>query len=211
MRPQRHPDIHSEKALSIEDVSFVVLDLETTGVRPADDEILAIGAVRMRGTRILIGQTFYRLVAPERARWDATVAVHRLRPQDVAHALTVRDVWPLFQEFCEGSVLVGYRVRLDRAFLKRVALRGDAWARAHIWIDVHKLSMWLERGRFRWPWQREEVALEELAQRYGLPLLQRHHALADALLTAQIFQRLLLAARERRVRRLADLCRVAEV
>ncbi len=205
------PDILSNRDLPVEETPFVVLDLETTGLKPSQDEILAVGAVRMHGPRILVGQTFYRLISPQRHRWDTTVSVHRLRPQDVAHAPPASEVLAAFWEYCQDCVLAGYRVGLDRGFLAHSSPMRDAWIHQHLWIDIHRLAVWMERRRSRWPWRRKSVSLEMLAQRYHLPVLQRHHALADAYLAAQILQRQLFAARQHGIRSLIELYEVAGV
>ena len=205
------PDMSKALTTSVEAIPFAVLDLETTGLSPARDEILAVGAVHMHGSRILVGRTFYRLISPQQRRWDETVQVHRLRPADVLHAPPASQVLSALWQFCHGRVIAGYRIDLDRRFLVRLSPQGDAWQREHLWLDVHRLAVWLERERSRWPWRQPTVTLETLAQRYGLTILQRHHALGDAFLTAQILQRQLLAARGHGLHSLGDLLRVAGV
>jgi len=193
---------------------FIVLDLETTGLDVAADEILAVGAVVMMGSRILVGQTFYRLVRPQRASWSDTVLVHHILPADVAGAPPLEEVLPSFQAFCSGDILVGHSLELDRAFLMRAAEERDQKLVASAWIDVERVARWLARqgrGLPRRGKRKEAVTLSALASQYGIKPLQRHHALADALTTAQIWQRQLAALWRHGVREVRDLIRVGEV
>lgn len=200
-----------DRTIPLDETLFAVLDLETTGLDPERDEILAVGVVRMDGPRILVGRTFYRLISPRKRRWDATVQVHRLRPADVLHAPPAPQVLTALWEFCKGCVMAGYRVSLDREFLVRLSPHGEKWQHDHRWVDIHHMAVWLERRRSRWPWHQQTITLETLAQRYALSVLQRHHALADAFLTAQILQRQLMIARQHGIHTLQDLLRVAGV
>lgn len=194
----------SDPGRPLAEVPFVALDTETTGVREGADEILEVGAVRMVGGRVLVGQTFHRLVRPSRPAWGPTVPIHRIRPADVAAASPIEAVLPELAEFCRDSVIVGYKVGFDRAFLKRAGFPVD---RFH-WVDVARVEGWLEAQAAGGPPAADPVPvcdLETLARRYGVELLRPHSAPADALATAQVWQRQLPRLEGLGVRTLGDL------
>ena len=172
-------------------IRYTVLDAEMTGLDPERDELLAIGAVRMVGPRIVLGETFYRLIKPAKARWSTSVPIHGIRPDDVADAPPVCEVMSQFLVFCAGTVLVGHGVEIDRLFLHRAAERIGARLPPARWIDTGRVARWLvtrhgtfaeaaaDRGRF---------SLDDLVAAYDIVPPARHHALADAYVTAQVWQ-----------------------
>ncbi len=195
--------VPSDLGRPLDEVGFVVLDTETTGVQEGVDEILEVGAVRMVGCRVLVGQTFHRLVRPRRDGWGPTVPIHRIRPADVAAASPIEAVLPELEEFCRDSVIVGHKVGFDRAFLKRA---GFAVKRFR-WVDTGRVEGWLEAQAAGPPPADPVVVwdLESLVRRYGVRLLMPHSALADALATAQVWQRQLARLEGLGVRTLGDL------
>jgi len=86
----------------IENASYVVLDTELTGLNPKKDSVVSIGAVRMAGSKIDLGQTFYRLVKPDTEFTPSSVIVHEITPSDVRqkpgigqHLLSLRIFWAI--------------------------------------------------------------------------------------------------------------------
>lgn len=186
------------------EAGFVVLDVETTGVQGDTDEILEIGAIKMVGSRILVGQTFHRLVRPRQKSWGRTVPVHRIRPADVLTAPPVETVIPELVGFCRGHVIVGYRVEFDRAFLRRAGFPVDEF----VWVAVDRVERWLSGHANGQPVGIELLGvddLERLARRYRVELLRPHNALADALATAGIWQRQLYRLQAFGVKTVGDL------
>jgi DNA polymerase-3 subunit epsilon len=100
------------------------------------------------------------------------------------------EVLPEFTQFCSGSSLVGYTVRLDRAFLTRGESEASQTLANSPWLDVRQVARWLAAQPL--PPAKEPPASDNLgvlAAYYGIPVPQKHHALADAFITAQIWQR----------------------
>jgi DNA polymerase-3 subunit epsilon len=190
------------------EVRYTVLDAEMTGLDFEHDELIAVGAVRMLGPRIVLSETFYRLIRPAKSRWGASVPVHGIRPDDVATAPPAGEVLPAFFAFCTGTVLVGHGVDVDRLFLRRAAERAGVPFPQALWIDTGRVARWLltrhgtfleaaaDRGRF---------SLEDLLAAYDIAPPARHHALADAFVTAQIWQRQLYELAAEGVRTVRDL------
>ncbi|MCX2727614.1 3'-5' exonuclease [Thermomicrobium sp. 4228-Ro] len=190
------------------ELPYTVLDAEMTGLDPAYDELLALGAVRMVGPRIVLGETFYRLIRPEREHWGQSVVIHGIRPVDVAAAPPIHEVLPEFVRFCAGTILVGHGVEVDRRFLEGAASRlGLSWPKT-LWIDTGRVARWLtthhgalpeagaDRGRF---------CLEDLLAAYEIEPPARHHALADAYVTALVWQRQLTELFAEGIHTLRDL------
>jgi DNA polymerase-3 subunit epsilon len=193
----------------LEDYSFIVLDLETTGLKPQTAEILAVGAIRMQGARILVGQTFYHLVRAEALAWPETVSLHQILPDDVSAAPPLPVVLQDFIHFCADATLVGYGLNLDRAFL---ASGGAEALAGHLWLDVRQAARWLATHPTSAAQPLPDTDdLSRLAHHYDIPIPLKHHALADAFVTAQIWQRQLVQLQALGYSQLAQLAQVAEV
>jgi DNA polymerase-3 subunit epsilon len=189
-----HPSRGAEK-LPLEEIPFVVLDTELTGLKARKDSIVSIGAVKMRGTTILLGETFYRVARPRTALTATSVIVHEITPTETSEAPGIDTLLPEFLEFCGEAVIVGHVVSIDIQFLNREMKELYAKALQNPSVDTCRLHRWIR--------EKEEncdafhggisecVDLFSLATQYGIPVQQAHHALGDAYITAQLFQRLL--------------------
>lgn len=168
----------------LDEIAYTVFDTETTGLQPADgDEIIAIGAVRVVNGRLLRQETFDRLVDPRRSVPLASQRIHGLTPDVLRGQPTIDEVLPAFARFAEDTVLVGHNVSFDLAFLRlkeahtRVAFTQPV-------LDTLLLSALLHPDH-------DDHTMEAIAARLGVDVTGRHSALGDALLTAQLFTRML--------------------
>ena len=197
----------------IAEADFVVIDTELTGLKPRIDSVISVGAVHMTGTRIELGQSFYRVVKPRGEVSGTSVVIHGITPTE-AHASPSFDVLlPEFLAFCEGRIIVGYCVNIDMVFLNgEIRQLGRRGLRNPV-IDTLKLYTWIRRK------QRdacafddgcgENMGLTELGDKFGISTTHMHNALSDAYITAQLFQQLLALASGYGIRRVEDLLIVA--
>lgn len=196
------------------DMEFVVFDTELTGLRAKKDSIVSIGAVKMRGGKILLGETFYRVVEPRTALTAKSVVIHEITPAEAAASPGMEVLLPEFLEFCGDAVMVGHVVSIDLQFLNNEmrllygrTLRNQA-------ADTYKLYRWIsEREDNRCAYHGgspERVDLFTLAKRYNIAVQGAHNALGDAFITAQLFQRLLAELPRWNITTRAGLLRIGE-
>lgn len=188
-----------DQGRDISDYDFVVFDTELTGLDRKEDEIIAIGAVRIKNLRIITGETFHTYIRPTSLEPRDSTLVHRITPQQLQPAPTMDTILRSFVNFCGSSLLVGHYVDLDIAFINRETrriLHGtlknpclDTMRMAHIYT-----TMCWEQYYDRYNLQ-VSYNLADLAKTYGLPEFGRHDALQDAMQTAYLF--LFLAKRMR--------------
>lgn len=165
------------------DVTFCVVDLETTG-GAADDSITEIGAVKVRGGEVL-GE-FQTLVNPH-THIPALIAVLTgITDQMVADAPSLPGVLPAFLEFASGCVIVAHNARFDTGFLMRACERhGYPWPRPQV-LDTVALA--------RQILLRDEVPnckLATLARHFRATTTPTHRALDDARATVDVLHGLL--------------------
>jgi DNA polymerase-3 subunit epsilon len=200
----------------IENVRYVVIDSELTGLDKKNDAVIALSAIRMHGARILIGETFYRLVNPERDLQRESIVVHRIRPSDLTDQPTIDIVLREFADFIGEDVVVGHFIQIDWAFVNRDMqnrlgrqLHNYTFdtCRTHQWVDYQHRTM---DGSYAYGMAQDvDCNLFSLAQQFDIRVQDAHHALYDAFLTAHIWQRYLVTLKSFGVRRLGDLLSIA--
>lgn len=171
------------------ELTCTVFDTETTGLQPSEgDEIVCIGAVRIVNGRLLREDRYEQFVDPRRPLSLDSMRITGISPEMLAGQPTIERALPAFHRFCEDTVLVGHNAAFDLRFLQ--LKEGKAGVRfTHPVLDTLLLCAALQpRG--------VALELEAIAERLGVPVIGRHTALGDAIMTGEIFLRLvpLLAA-----------------
>lgn len=162
-------------------LAYTVLDTETTGLDPrGGDAIVSVGAVRVDRARVREDDVLDRLVDPGRPIPAVATSVHGITDAMVAGRSTLPTVLRDLSRFAEQTVLVGHDIAFDLAFLRPAERAAGVTLPTRV-LDVLLLSAVLH------PADSEHHSLETLAQRYDVPVLGRHTALGDALLTAEVF------------------------
>jgi len=180
-----------DQSRPIEEYEFVAFDTELTGLDERRDEIVSIGAVRIRNLRIIAGDTFHVYIKPERPLPKDSTLVHRITPQDLVNAPPLAEVLPRFIEYCDKALLVGYYTALDTAFMNRFTKRVLGDTMRNPCIDTLRLArVHLELcglPRRHRPEDGLSYSLAGLSELYDLPPFIPHDALQDALQTAYLF------------------------
>lgn len=179
------------------EVTFCVLDLETTGGSPADCEITEIGAVKYKGGD-LIG-TFQTLVDPGLAIPPTITLLTGITQAMVVDAPQIATVLPSLLEFIGDAVIVGQNVRFDLSFLNAAAVRLGYGKLPNKSCDTASLARRLIRQEVR------NLRLQSLAAHFRSPTTPNHRALEDARATAHVFHALLERAGSLGVTNLDDL------
>ncbi|MGH9000488.1 MAG: exonuclease domain-containing protein [Acidimicrobiia bacterium] len=184
-------------ATPLSEVTFAVVDLETTGTSPASDRIIEVGAARFRGG-VCIG-TFSTLVNPARPVPPPVVALTGITPAMVAPAPGIGAVLGPLVDFVGDAVLVGHNLRFDTAFLD-AALAANGHPRlGGPRVDTLAMARRLVAD------ETTSLRLASLALLFRTPTAPSHRALDDALATAEIFHRLVERAASLGVTHLDDL------
>lgn len=190
----------------LREVTFVVVDLETTGQAPAADAITEIGAVKVRGGEVL-GE-FQTLVNPGRAIPPLITVLTGISTAMVVQAPRIAEVLPSFLEFAgfaPGTVLVAHNARFDLAFLTAAARElGHGWPGPQV-VDTLALA--------RKAFTREDVPnhrLSTLARAVGSATTPDHRALTDARATVDVLHSTLERLAPLGLTHLEDLRTVAD-
>ena len=179
------------------DVTFCVLDLETTGGSPRDCAITEIGAVKHRGGDLL--GSFQTLVDPGLAIPPSITFLTGITQAMVVDAPTIHSAYPAFVEFIGDAVVVGHNVRFDLSFLGAAARQLGYPPLSPDFVDTAALARRLVRDEVR------NLRLRTLAAHFRSPIAPNHRALDDAMATAHVFHALLERTGNMGVTNLDDL------
>jgi DNA polymerase-3 subunit epsilon len=173
---------------------WVALDCETTGLNTKSDDIISIGAVRIRGNRVMTSERLELLVRPDKKKFSAeSVRVHRLREQDVAQGVNIDDAMMQLMRFIGSRPLVGYYLEFDVAMINRVLFPILGMGLPQKKIEVsglyydYKYSQLPTHARQN---QGIDLRFDSLMRDLDLPLWPAHDALNDAVMAALAFVKL---------------------
>ena len=180
--------------------AFCVVDLETTGLDPRRDAIVAWSAVPVDGGRVVLAGAREGLARPPGAVPAESIRIHGLRELDLAGAPPPEDAADALLEAMTGRVLVAHAAWVERAFLGRLLRTRGARLRGPV-LDTSVLGrLWLAERDGQAP---ATLSLGALATALGLPIHRPHRAAGDALTTGQAFIALASLLGDETVRSLA--------
>ncbi len=166
------------------DLAYTVFDTETTGLNPSQgDEIIQIGATRIVNGKLLRQESFEQLVNPHRSIPPASIPIHGITPDMVEGQPDILEVLPAFHAFAQDTVLVAHNAAFDMRFLqlkeKTTGLSFDQPV-----LDTLLLSALIHPSQ-------DSHRLEAIAERFNVTVIGRHTAMGDAMVTAEVFLKLI--------------------
>lgn len=186
--------------LSLDEARLILVDVESTGLNPAHDHLLAIGAIPLAARHILAGEGFERILAADASGPRDTILIHGITPTAVATGEPPPEVLLDFLEYAGKYPLVAYHAGFDEAMLGRALRKHLGIKLPNPWLDL----AWIAPALFpelRLHFQPLDVWLE----RFHLQAHTRHRALADCLVTGEFLLILLDQARKKGLKTVQDL------
>ncbi len=166
----------------------VVFDCETTGLDPKKDEIISIGAVKIKENRILTDEAMHLFVRQEKQICHESITIHQIRHCDLEDAIPIEEAIEKFLYFIGGRTLAGYYLEFDVAMINKytkpimgITLPNRQEEVSAIYYDK-KIST-IPQGNI-------DLRFEAIIDDLSLPKLQAHDALNDAVMTAMIYLKL---------------------
>jgi len=179
-------------------VPLVALDLETTGMNPESNGIVSIGLVPFTLKRIHCPGSCYWILRPRRQLSEASIAIHRITHEDLLRAPDFSEIVGDLLDALAGRIAVVHYRGLERPFLRRIVGERLGDRLEFPLIDTMEIESRIYRGwkasapmRFLaglFGRQAKSIRLAQSRDRYNLPLYGAHHALTDALASAELFQ-----------------------
>ena len=167
----------------------VSIDCETTGLDVKTDQILSVGAIRVKGDSILTSERLDFLVKPTAPVSERTILIHHIRPIDIEHAVPIEEAMRRVLDFVGSRPLIGYYLEFDAGMLNK-------YIRPLIGIPLPNRKIELSRLYYDWrapqlpPGSNIDLRFETIREHLDLPNRAAHDAFNDALLTAMMYLRL---------------------
>jgi DNA polymerase III subunit epsilon len=163
--------------------SLLAVDLEMTGLHPERDQVIALGAVPIEGGRIQVGGAYYSLAHPNPGASTDAVTIHGILPHDLDDAPPLDEAVKPLIELLRGRTPVVHAGWVERSFLGPLLRRhGSRLSRTMIDTRILWRLLSVEQGRH----DPGPQSLGSIAEAVGVPAEHPHHALSDALTTAQV-------------------------
>jgi len=167
---------------------YVSLDCETTGLNPKKDEILSIGAVLIKDNKILMRKTFNIFLKPSKNINPESIKVHLLREIDLQNAIEPEDAIYQLLDFIGSRPIVGYYIEFDMAIISKytkqligIKLPNESIEVSGIYYDIRKSTA--NYGFI-------DLKFDTIMNFLDIPVLGKHDALNDAIMTSMIFLKL---------------------
>ena len=173
---------------------YVVFDIETTGLSSVKNEIIEIGAVKIKNSTII--DRFSKFVKPKNSIPREITQLTSITDEMVKDADSIEIVLDSFMEFVGNAAVVAHNAKFDTGFI-RESLRRKGAVFSNCIVDTLSLSRWLIPNL-------KKYKLNNLTDYFNIKLENHHRAVDDAEATAEIFLRLISLLKEKGVNTLSD-------
>ncbi|RVU30261.1 MULTISPECIES: 3'-5' exonuclease [Neptunomonas] len=166
----------------------VSLDCETTGLDVKNADIISIGAVRVKGNKVLTSERLDIKLKPPKTLTGESIKVHKIRAQDLADGIELEEALNQVLDFVGNRPILGYYVNYDIRMLDKFirprygfGLPSKAIELSHVYHDIIK---WRSVGG------NIDLRFDTISKHLDIPMLERHTALGDAITVALMYVRL---------------------
>ncbi len=167
----------------------VVFDTETTGLNPKKDDILSIGAVKIKNNKIITSQTFELFVKYEKEINHESIKIHKIRPVDLVDAIDIDKAIELFLDFIGDLPLVGYYLEFDVAMINKYVKPKLGYKLKNKQIEVSEI--YYDREIKFIPQGNIDLRFDTILKKCEVPNMGAHNAVNDAIMTAMIYLKLI--------------------
>lgn len=166
----------------------VVFDTETTGLNTKKDAVLSIGAVKIRGDKILTSQSFEIFLKPSYKISVESIKIHHIRPCDLEQACEPLEGVKKFLEFIGNRPLVGYYLEFDVAMINRMI---KPWLGINLPNPQTDISgLFFDKKIALIPQGNIDLRFDTILKSLNIPRMGQHNALNDAIMTAMVYIKL---------------------
>lgn len=173
----------------LRDVSMISIDLETTGLDPDRDSIVSMGSIAMDLERIHCRSARHWIFKPERSLSSRSVTIHAITHSDVSASPSLESRFQDILDILAGEVVVAHFAPIERRFLEEAARAIYGYPLFFPIIDTMELERRHYQQGLRGLFSKvDSLRLDACRSRLNLPRYKAHHALTDALATAELLQ-----------------------
>ncbi|MEM6724328.1 MAG: 3'-5' exonuclease [Bacteroidota bacterium] len=188
----------------IRELTFTILDTETTGLNPKKDRILSIAAVKVKNFEIQTDNRLLCYVTQEDYQPDQSVEVHGILNKHLQKGITEKAMLHQLLPYLGSDVIVGHHIGFDIAILNKACKRHLGGMLLNRKLDTLQLAKKCDPASFYYD-HHQAGHLDELCKKYKIALGKRHTAEGDTYITALLFLKLLGRLEKKGKLKLSDL------
>ncbi len=178
----------------LSEVEFVAIDFETTGLDPEENDIITIGLVPFNLKRIYLRSSRHWKVRPKQKLDEESVIIHGITHSELIDAPDLSDILDEILPCLSGKIVVVHYRRIEREFLDKALRERIGEGIEFPVLDTMQIEEAIQKKLTSSLWDKikgkkpESLRLAQSRRRYGLPDYTPHHALTDAIATAELLQ-----------------------
>ena len=199
LAPDKNPVVENGKGQNLEDATFCVFDLETTGFSAVTEKITEIGIMKLKNGEVI--DEFSCFVNPEKHIPERVTEVTNITDEMVKDAETIDKVFPKVLEFIKGSILVAHNAGFDTGFFKQIS-KNLGYEYDYTSIDTLSLAKDLFPDY-------KKYKLGKIAENLGIKVEVAHRALDDVDTTVKVFKVMLDMLKKRGAKKVEDIDKVS--
>ena len=167
---------------------YIVFDTETTGLDPKEDEILSIGAVKIKDNKILTSQTFEIYIKNSKKINSKSIEIHGIRACDLHNATDAQKAIKEFLYFIGSRPLIGYYLEFDVAMINKYIKPMLGITLPNKMIEVSEI--YFDKQISLIPQGNIDLRFDTILKNYDIPNMGVHNAVNDSIMTAMIYLKL---------------------
>lgn len=167
---------------------YVVYDCETTGLDPKKDDIISIGAVKIKGNKILTDEAIHIYIKQKEDISHTSITIHQIRNCDLVGAILLEDAIEQFLNYIGNRTLVGYYLEFDVAMINKYIKPMFGITLPNKQEEVS--ALYYDKKIARIPQGNIDLRFDSILEDLALPNLQAHDALNDAVMVAMMYIKL---------------------
>ena len=199
LAPDKNPVVENGKGQNLEDATFCVFDLETTGFSAVTEKITEIGIMKLKNGEVI--DEFSCFVNPEKHIPERVTEVTNITDEMVKDAETIDKVFPKVLEFIKDSILVAHNAGFDTGFFKQIS-KNLGYEYDYTSIDTLSLAKDLFPDY-------KKYKLGKIAENLGIKVEVAHRALDDVDTTVKVFKVMLDMLKKRGAKKVEDIDKVS--
>lgn len=167
---------------------YIVYDTETTGLNPKNDELLSIGAVKIKGDKILTSEKFELFIKPTKEIDEKSIKIHQIRNIDLKNGVEPHEAIEKFLHFIGSRALVGYYLEFDVKMINKYLKPYLGIKLPNKQIEVS--GIYHDKKIKLIPEGIIDLRFDSIMKDLGLPVFGKHDAINDAIMTAMMYVKL---------------------
>jgi DNA polymerase III subunit epsilon len=171
-----------------ENNEMVVFDTETTGLNPKKDEIISIGAIKIKENKILMNKKFHIFIKPKEDINEQSIKIHQIRNIDIQDAYNIQKGVESFLHFIGSRPLIGYHLQFDVAMINKYINPLLGITLPNRQIEVAKLYRKKRANKALEGFI--DLSFDAIMKDLSLPIFGKHDAINDSIMTAMIYIKL---------------------